>query len=462
MASSTPPTSAPSDRPVLRRDKHVKYWLRCLKTFLPSAYTSMDTNRMTLAFFIVSALDLLSALDSSVSADERSDYIRWIYKCQHPSGGFRGFSGTNLGAATTEENRHWDTASVAATYSALATLIILGDDLKQVRRKETLAWLKRMQRDDGSFGEVMTEGGRIEGGRDSRFCQFAAAIRWVLKGTKSVEDLGVQDINVDATVKYILSSETYDGGISEGPFFEAHAGLTFCSLGALSSLGRLNKLSPAPNASSASQELRAPSSPETLSRWLASRQTQTVEEPDEENTYGDETDSPATCHDRHAFISLPPANLQAIIDPYSKDAHGECNTSTDGTQQRPESLRWAGFNGRANKIADTCYSFWVLGSLGILDGLHVIDREAARNHLLEKTQHLIGGFGKITGDPPDLIHSYLGLAALGVVNTATAAPRDTQPHIYELYEPHVRLLDPTLCISLRAKDHLTSHVWTSW
>jgi geranylgeranyl transferase type-1 subunit beta len=29
------------------------------------------------------------------------------------------------------------------------------------------------------------------------------------------------------------------------------------------------------------------------------------------------------------------------------------------------SLEWTGFNGRCNKIADTCYAFWVHGSLSV-------------------------------------------------------------------------------------------------
>jgi geranylgeranyl transferase type-1 subunit beta len=28
-------------------------------------------------------------------------------------------------------------------------------------------------------------------------------------------------------------------------------------------------------------------------------------------------------------------------------------------------IRWAGFSGRCNKIADTCYSWWVGGSLAV-------------------------------------------------------------------------------------------------
>ena len=39
--------------------RHIKYWRRNLKTLLPHFYTSNDSNRMLLALFTVSALDIL-------------------------------------------------------------------------------------------------------------------------------------------------------------------------------------------------------------------------------------------------------------------------------------------------------------------------------------------------------------------------------------------------------------------
>ena len=42
--------------------RHVEYFLKCLRQ-LPSPYTSLDTNRLTVAYFCVSALDLLDSLD---------------------------------------------------------------------------------------------------------------------------------------------------------------------------------------------------------------------------------------------------------------------------------------------------------------------------------------------------------------------------------------------------------------
>ena len=37
-----------------------------------------------------------------------------------------------------------------------------------------------------------------------------------------------------------------------------------------------------------------------------------------------------------------------------------------------EDLQWAGLTGRCNKIADTCYTFWTGGSLGVRYSRHYL------------------------------------------------------------------------------------------
>lgn len=51
----------------------------------------------------------------------------------------------------------------------------------------------------------------------------------------------------------------------------------------------------------------------------------------------------------------------------------------------------------------------------MLDGEFDISVGPSRRYLLEITQHAIGGFGKVAGAPPDVYHSYLGLAALATM-----------------------------------------------
>ena len=167
---------------------------------------------MTLAFFILSALDLLDVLHTHTSAEERKAYVDWIYRCQHPSGGFRGFTGADVGALRDEQNQGWDPANLAATYFALAALMILGDDLKKVKVSECLHWLRQLQLEDGSFGEAQKKKGRVIGGRDVRFCYCAAAVRRILKqyGPSAVGGV-VSDIDVETMERFILSLQVRAG-----------------------------------------------------------------------------------------------------------------------------------------------------------------------------------------------------------------------------------------------------------
>lgn len=95
-------------------------------------------------------------------------------------------------------------------------------------------WVGRLQREDGSFGEWVLEGGlgggedgvkmaRVCGGRDMRYVYFAAALRALL---------GEGDWDVEKTVNYVVESQTYDGGIAEMPFHEAHGESLFPLSGA--------------------------------------------------------------------------------------------------------------------------------------------------------------------------------------------------------------------------------------
>lgn len=165
---------------------------------------------MYLAFFIISALDLLDAWKTVAKESERQEYLDWIYHCQHPKGGFRMWPGTDFGERTNDENSKWDPANVPATYFALSALVILGDDMKRVKRRETLEWLNQMQRTDGSFGETFVDG-VVEGGRDPRFGYCASGVRYILRGLRegpiTVDGGQVQDVDVDGLMSCVQACE---------------------------------------------------------------------------------------------------------------------------------------------------------------------------------------------------------------------------------------------------------------
>lgn len=51
----------------------------------------------------------------------------------------------------------------------------------------------------------------------------------------------------------------------------------------------------------------------------------------------------------------------------------------------------------------------------LLDHVSMMNMDPSRAYLLDITQHYIGGFSKTAGGPPDIFHSYLGLASLALM-----------------------------------------------
>ncbi|KAI9809857.1 MAG: hypothetical protein M1825_000290 [Sarcosagium campestre] len=194
----------------LHKDRHIRYWLRCLRTLLPTAYTSNDTIRLTLAYFTLSALDVLCGLETQTTGFERADFAEWIYHCQHPAGGFRGSPATYLGDEASPDATTWDPPNLPATFFAIAALIVLGDDLKRLQRRKCLEVLPKFQRQNGSFGEVLGEGGNPDGGTSMRFAYFAAVLRWILRSGRGQQDDDVEDVDVDALLGFIGSARASD------------------------------------------------------------------------------------------------------------------------------------------------------------------------------------------------------------------------------------------------------------
>lgn len=196
--------------PTLQKEKHVRYWQRCLTSLLPTQYTSTDSSRMTLGCFILSALDLLGAGADTFPEKQRAEIKDWILKCQHPNGGFCGSPNHRFPneyyVDVGQGKRVMDPANLPATFFALISLSYVGG-FDEVRRGDALRWLKRLQRADGSFGELVTQEGVVEGGRDMRYCQTAMAVRWILRGDEKVPE--GEDIDVESLVDHIRAGQVH-------------------------------------------------------------------------------------------------------------------------------------------------------------------------------------------------------------------------------------------------------------
>lgn len=249
------PREGEGEGPLLLRKRHVQYFKRVLAV-LPSSAASLDTSRMTLLFFALSGLDVLQALDS-ISAEEQKQMVEWIYAQQvlpdksNPDGmhlcGFRGasFLGIPFAAHQSSASAPYDCSHVAMTYTALACLLILGDDLSRVNRPAVLSGLRQLQKEDGSFSST------VEGSEnDMRFVFCACCVCYMLNDWSAID--------TQKTVEFIRRSQGYDYGVGQGPFLESHGGSTFCAVASLVLMGELGAL---PHAQL-----------EGLKRWCVNRQ----------------------------------------------------------------------------------------------------------------------------------------------------------------------------------------------
>lgn len=228
--------------------RHAKY-LEHFLHILPARLSSYDSTRVMIAFFAVSGLDILDRLDL-VSDKSRQNIIDWIYNQQFIRDPTRaGITGTAMlnGQNVTEDSGLHDYmyGHLAMTYTGIAVLLALGDDLSRLDRKAIIAGVAAAQQDDGSFSPTL-QGSE----HDMRFVYCAASICSFLNDWTG--------INVDKMIEYVKNSIRYDYGISQHEQMEAHGGTTFCALAALELSGRLDELSQ--------------NTVEGLKRWLLFRQ----------------------------------------------------------------------------------------------------------------------------------------------------------------------------------------------
>lgn len=205
---------------------------------------------MALAYFIVNSVFILTppelpAEKQLIPPQDRRKLRAWVLSHQHPGGGFAPSSSSvfplygyeqwePVTGSAQEQASYAGVANITGTIFALQLLALLADDndhegaFNGVDRVRTLKWLRRLQRSDGSFGEVLRqipgkEGWEILGGYDMRYCYIAASIRWMLRGEVREGGLDwVQDFDTEGLARYILTSQTYDGGFAASSQEEPH------------------------------------------------------------------------------------------------------------------------------------------------------------------------------------------------------------------------------------------------
>ncbi|XP_068303209.1 protein farnesyltransferase subunit beta-like [Pyrus communis] len=206
------PPKAQSVMIELQRDSHIAYLTRGLRG-LPSSFCVLDANRPWLCYWILHSLALL---EESVDDVLEHNAIDFLSRCQDPEGGYGGGPG--------------QMPHLATTYAAVNALITLGGEeaLSSINRGKIYKFLRQMKHPSGGFR--MHDGGEI----DVRACYTAVSVASILN---ILDDELVQNVG-----SFILSCQTYEGGISGEPGAEAHGGYTFCGVATMVLINQVNRL----------------------------------------------------------------------------------------------------------------------------------------------------------------------------------------------------------------------------
>lgn len=196
------------------RDRHVLF-LEMMYQLLPSHYQGQEINRLTLAYFAISGLDLLGTLDCV----DKEAIISWVLSLQaHPrnkdelnSGEFYGFHGSRTSQFPSDESGALihNGSHLASSYCAIAILKIVGFNFSLIDSELILTSMKNLQQPDGSFMPIHT-GAET----DLRFIYCAAAICSMLDNWSGMDR--------EKAKEYIVNCQSYDGGFGLIPGSESH------------------------------------------------------------------------------------------------------------------------------------------------------------------------------------------------------------------------------------------------
>ncbi|XP_068637034.1 protein farnesyltransferase subunit beta [Aristolochia californica] len=184
----------------LWRDKHIEFLMKGLG-LLGSSYYVLDANRPWICYWILNSIALLG---ETIDSPLENDIVDFLSRCQDSDGGYGGGPG--------------QMAHLATTYAAVNSLITLGGPkaLSSINREKMHAFLLRMKQPSGAFR--MHDAGEM----DVRACYTAISVASMLNilDAELIQNVG----------DYILSCQTFEGGIAGEPDSEAHGGYTFCGL----------------------------------------------------------------------------------------------------------------------------------------------------------------------------------------------------------------------------------------
>ncbi len=221
----------------------------------------------------------------------------------------------------------------------------------------------------------------------------------------AVQILAMQDqlhrLDKERVLGYVSSLQQPDGSFAGDQWGEIDTRFSYCALSVFAILGELDTTAAAATATTTTTTAAAATGAIDVSKavdFVASCQ----------NFDGGFGAVPgAESHAGQIFCCVGALSIAHALDRVDRDllCWWLCERQCDS----------GGLNGRPEKQADVCYSWWILSCLTILGRMHWIDRPKLASFILLCQDHAKGGIADRPEDVPDIFHTYFGIAGLALL-----------------------------------------------
>ena len=269
---------------------------------------------------------------------------------------------------------------MSGVYWGLAAMTLLGRDLeKEMGSGDIAHWVMSCYYpDSGGFG------GNV--GHDAHMLYTLSALQILAMCGH------LNRVDTAKVTSYIASLQQKDGSVAGDRWGEVDTRFSYCALQALALLGTLPKYAEEEDAGAGA--FSTTRCVQFLSRCL--------------NFDGGFGAVPgAESHAGQIFCCVAALSIAQALHVVDRNLLGwwlaerQCDSG--------------GLNGRPEKQADVCYSWWILSSLSILGTVSWIDGEKLQAFILEAQDPDDGGISDRPGNMGDIFHTFFGVAGLSLL-----------------------------------------------
>ena len=315
-----------------------------------------------LLFYLGRHIDYIGGLASKL--DNPSSYEGAVTEHLRMSGIYWTYAALSLLVPPDEADR-----ILGVTKPTAATTTDTTDDQNQSRPSIVQWVLQCYDKSTGGFG------GNI--GHDGHLLYTLSAIQILV-----IAEYDLNQLDTDAIVNFVASLQQPDGSFAGDSWGEIDTRFSYCALCTLSLLGKMNSVD-------VDKAVDYVISCQNLDGGFGSMMG-------------------AESHAGQAFCCVGALSI-------AKSLHRIRSIDTLEWWLAERQCDSGGLNGRPEKQADVCYSWWILSVLSILGRIDWINRDKLAVFIIKAQDPDDGGIADRPDDMPDIFHTYFGVAGLSLL-----------------------------------------------